>query len=191
VWNTGTDVNGSAVEFEYVNVGVAKDGVSARLEIFPPERFEDAVARFEALGTTDSARPLENECTRNWDRIAQAFVDRAWDELSETISDSILFEDRRSSLHIRAEGLEAFLDQIKVVAEMGPVLINDVIATRGARLALFDVEWRDPRPFPDAFTVEALHVHEVDDDGRLTALIVFDPADRDAAWAELEARHRR
>jgi hypothetical protein len=187
-WSTGTDVNGAPVEFEYVNVGVAKDGVSARLEIFPPERFEDAVARFEALGKTDSTGPLENECTRNWDRIAQTFVDRAWDELAETISDSILFEDRRSSLHIQAEGADAFVDQLKVVADMGPILISDIIATRGDRVALFRVEWRDPRPLPDAFTVEALHVHEVDDEGRLTAAIVFDPADRDAARAELEAR---
>jgi ketosteroid isomerase-like protein len=105
------------------------------------------------------------------------------------VSESVVAEDRRAGLNMELEGRDAYMDLIKVVSDLGPVLVGDVVAIRGERLALFRVQWRHPNPRSDAPTVDVLHVHEVDEDGRLSLAIVFDADAPDAAFDELDERY--
>jgi hypothetical protein len=50
----GTDVNGNAVQFEYASMGVTKDGQITRIENFPIEELDAALARFEELSRDSS-----------------------------------------------------------------------------------------------------------------------------------------
>src|SRR5947208_11645451 len=63
------------------------------------------------------------------------------------------------------------------------------LATRGERLALGHVVWHgDVDGSGGAADAEYVEVFEVDADGRSVASVLFDPADLDAAYAELDAR---
>jgi ketosteroid isomerase-like protein len=50
----GTDVNGNAIQFEYASIGVTQDGQITRIENFPIEELDAALARLEEL-SRDSA----------------------------------------------------------------------------------------------------------------------------------------
>ena len=79
---------------------------------------------------------------------------------------------------------------MRSTADLGATdLTSTVIATRGERLVLarFRLSGRDRRR--EAFHSEVLGIVETDADDRVTARVVFDPDDIDAALAELDARY--
>ena len=63
------------------------------------------------------------------------------------------------------------------------------VAVKGARLALIRQTYRDAAEDDRPVTVELLTVLEVDGDGLIRDVILFDPGDIDAACEELDARH--
>ncbi|MEX2538614.1 MAG: nuclear transport factor 2 family protein [Actinomycetota bacterium] len=187
----GSTRDGGEVELAFFNLAKVRDGRIVRYEWFPLAALEVALARAQELDAESPATGelrLENDCTRNWDRQSRTFADRRWGEHEASVSERIVSEDRRAGLGMQLEGRESYMDLIKVVSDLGPVLDSEVVAVRGDRLALFRVQWRHPDPQADAFTVDVLHVHEVDGDGRLSLVIVFDLDDMEAAYAELDER---
>jgi hypothetical protein len=70
---------------------------------------------------------------------------------------------------------------------------NDLLATRGERLALARVLDRGHpevgRDGPGPFEIEFLQILEIDAAGRIERSIVFDPSDLDAAYAEIDRRY--
>ena len=68
-------------------------------------------------------------------------------------------------------------------------MTSTVLATRGERLILTSSGYSGKDQGPEAFRTELLTVIEIDDDNRLSALVVFDRGDTAAAFAELDARY--
>lgn len=63
------------------------------------------------------------------------------------------------------------------------------VATRGHRLGLTRAKFRDTDAADRPVVVETLTLTEVTDDELASYVVVFDPDDIDAAFAELDARY--
>ena len=160
-----------------------------------------AAASFSTRQTPSRARPLrrtsrpaprlENAASQVGERFLAHFAARDWDALANTMSDDFTHEDRRrvvgSGLRL---GRDATSTDLRAVAELwlAPVR-STVIATRGERLYLMNVRFTVHAQGPDAFLTEVLAIGEANSDNRLTAGVVFDPDDIDAAFTELDARY--
>src|SRR5207244_9041730 len=81
------------------------------------------------------------------------------------------------------------LASTRVTAASGGRVSRTLLATSGDRLAL--ERFRFTRADDAPFEVDTLHLTEVDAEGRVVAVIVFDPDDRRAASLELLDRHAR
>jgi ketosteroid isomerase-like protein len=185
---SGTSPDGGAIEMVHLRIQQHRDGKVTRIELFAADALEDALARFDALAapsTTELGNAVSRHMARWWE-LAHA---GDWDGVAPMISPAIVFEDRRANLQSRVEGRDAFIDSIRPVFALEPSLAVSTLATRGERLALLHLVWTDPRLADEGPIVDVLHVHELDDDGRVVAAIVFDPSDEDAAFAELDQRH--
>jgi hypothetical protein len=65
----------------------------------------------------------------------------------------------------------------------------EVLATRGGRLALSLLHWTGAHRSVGPSEIAWLEIAEMDGDGRFAAIVTFDAADLDAAYAELDTRH--
>src|SRR5262249_44255681 len=115
---------------------------------------------------------------------------------------SFVFEDRRRLIRVTGDR-DTFIANCKLGGgQTGQRLARTVLATAGDRLALARLRWSSRGGLaavglgmvtggePELET-ERLLVTEVDAEGRLVALIMFDPDDRRAASAELLERYAR
>jgi ketosteroid isomerase-like protein len=94
-------------------------------------------------------------------------------------------DDRRRLVGMRMSGESAFESARLLAGTEGLTLTGEAVATRGDRLVLL----RQQFVHRSRAVIEDLTVHQVDESGELLELAVtFDPADEDAAWAELDAR---
>ncbi len=188
----GVSAEGAEFEYSYLIVGLIRGKQISRLEIFPFESRAEAIARFRELelqtqSFLDSHRPA-NACTRTIDRIFELATGRDEASSRSLYAESYTFFDRRRALGFGAEGADA------IDVAVGGLGWHDIeisrvryetIATRGDSLALHRVVVLSA----DDFDVEFLTFNSVDDEGRLTAGVVFDPDDLDSAFAELEERY--
>src|SRR5262249_46364305 len=82
------------------------------------------------------------------------------------------------------------METIRFMLEMrSSRLMEQVLATRGDRLALMRWRWEGSDADVGPSEAEYLQVAEVDDHGAAVALVTFDRDDLDAAYAELDARY--
>ncbi len=160
----------------------------ARMEIFPEDDWEGALARFDELSPPARPRAIENTASRVWARTLAAIDSGDNDVLTDLFAREYRYDDRRPIVNLGAldraggaELLERWLD-----AEGWHVGTPTVIAIRGDRLALSTETHRTATGDEN----HALTVVEIDEHGRLVAGIVFGEADLVAALAELDARHR-
>ena len=101
----------------------------------------------------------------------------------------MVFDDRRALLRTVSDWAQ-FQASARFIAEGGGRFAFDVLAVAGDRLVLERVHWTiDERPDREV-DIELLAVDEVDADGRITAVVYFDPDDRAAAFLELMQRYR-
>ena len=85
-------------------------------------------------------------------------------------------------------GRDAAIRESQSLADVGFTLTTvGAMATRGARLALVRV--RASVSDPEAILNDAPNLVEIDADGRIVAIVVFDPDDIDAAFDELDAHY--
>jgi ketosteroid isomerase-like protein len=179
----GQTKEGSQVELSaHVFVRVL-DGRQAHTELFPAERLDAALARFDELGSAEpSTRHLENEATAMAQRFDRAFSQRDWEALADVWSDDLVRDDRRQGLGGVA-GKAAVVDAWRVMAELGyDEVRRETIATRGVRLSL----QRTLATGSHGFETEALTILETDVSGRAIRAVYFDRHDLDAAFAELD-----
>jgi ketosteroid isomerase-like protein len=98
-----------------------------------------------------------------------------------------VFDDRRRSTLLTGDRDMAIANS-RFVASQGVRTTRTLLATAGDRLALEHLlYWAGAADAPD-LEVEALCIAEVDAEGRVIATISFDPEDRNAAFAEAQAR---
>jgi ketosteroid isomerase-like protein len=174
----GTLADGGAFESVYCQV-VWPLGV----ELFELDDLELARARFEEL-RPDPTRIPPNAASRARDRSVEAWKARDWDALRLMASDDFVFEDRGKRALVSG-GVEMWLENNRFT--QGGSVERDRIATAGDRIALErDLLIGEPGGGP--VEIENLRLTEVDADGRIRAVIRFDPDDRAAAFAEAQAR---
>jgi DNA-binding SARP family transcriptional activator len=185
----GTSTDGFAAEWRVINLLMVEDDLINRAELFDEADLEAAVAKFDEL--TRTVPRLENAASRVVERFLENFAARDWDAIAEIVADDISSDDRRPVVNAGIRhGRDAEIEEWRAAADVGVAPIEStVIATRGQRLALgrFLLSVGDERP--DAFYGEVLGVVEIDADNRITARVVFDLDDIDAAFDELDARY--
>ncbi|HVE94626.1 MAG TPA: nuclear transport factor 2 family protein, partial [Acidimicrobiales bacterium] len=185
---SGATPEGMPIEFSLHAADLVADGLIKRIEVFPEDALDAALARFAALGSADSG--LENAATRAHARFAALFAQRDWAAAGENCSDNYVHDDRRAGLRNTFHGRDEAMALARGVADIGvKEFVTTVVATRGDRSALLRMRLvgRDRRP--DAFHTEVLTLVAVNRDERITDWITFDLEDSEAAFAELDVRY--
>lgn len=138
----------------------------------------------------------DNECVHALRRLEAALTSKDWDMFERMWAPDVFVESRRkivgftqADLPTNDWPLEArrFLD----VAGAIRVRMVNVIAVRGAHLALARLESRYDDASPGAPIDELIVLFGSDAEGRIALHVVFDVEDIDAAMAELDAQHAR
>jgi class 3 adenylate cyclase len=146
-----------------------------------------AHARFEEV--RPQVRHLENAASQTYERIWAYFATRDWQAITEIVAEHFSSDDRRRVVNAGIRhGRGADIQDLQAAADIGfTITMVGVAATRGDRLALTWV--RGAGRDPEAIQNDAPNLVEIDADGRIAAVVVFDLDDFDAAIAELDARY--
>ncbi|WP_231987561.1 BTAD domain-containing putative transcriptional regulator [Mycobacterium sp. 852002-51152_SCH6134967] len=189
-----TDMSPGAPQDEFLQIyGIDDDGHISLQVWFDADDLGAAHAELDALHARLNERrqqgPLENAATRADDRANGLYVENRMDEIGALLVENYLTEDRRQGLRRVSNDRATALENIRAIASVGPRITITPIALRGDRLCLSHTLFENRRTTSDGFTAETLDVVEIDDDGRMTARIVFDLEAFDAAIAELDARY--
>ena len=189
------DVSPGAPHEEFLGLwGLDEDGRIALQVFFDIDDLDAALAELDAVDARfEEERPrvrLENAASRANDRLSALFTSRSWDELGELFTDDIRADDRRHGLRGQTIGRAEAVAEGHAIAELGgKSMTSSVIAIRGERLVLTRTVVPAGDELPDPFSVELLRVVEIEPDGRIAAIVIFDPGDLDAAFEELDARY--
>ena len=185
----GTSREGFDAEWREITILTLEGDLISRCEVFDEADLDAALARFDELNRP--APRLENTASQVGERLLAHIAAHDWDALANTMTDDFAHEDRRqvigSGLRL---GRDATSTDLRAVAELGFAPVRStIIATRGERLYLMNVQFTEHAQGPDAFLTEILVIGEANSDNRLIAGVVFDPDDIDAAFEELNARY--
>ncbi|WP_077088814.1 BTAD domain-containing putative transcriptional regulator [Mycobacterium rhizamassiliense] len=184
----GTSREGLDAEWRGVTVYAIDGDMFSRVEIFDEADLDAALTRFEEL--QPNSRRLENAASRVTERFLRCFDARDWDVVDAIVASDMCHDDRRRIVGAGVRhGRDAQVEDMRVLADMGMHATAEVIAIRGERLVLSRNRGLNIDSQPEAFLMDVIDVAEIDSDGRIIALITFDPGDIDAAFAELDARH--
>ncbi|MFI5053853.1 MAG: hypothetical protein ACHQDE_05780, partial [Acidimicrobiia bacterium] len=180
------------------------DGLVTRWEMFDIGHDAEALARFDELlnrsvsplGTerieeaaARSAQRFENAATRSLSRFQDAWAARDWDGIASTFAPGLRLSDRRSYAHLDLDR-DQHLASLRFRFEMRSSRVtHEVLATRGQRLALYWIRFELADGDVGPSETESLGITETDEHGDVVALVVFDPNDLDAAYAELDRRY--
>jgi ketosteroid isomerase-like protein len=179
---------GGAFEIPMITVvEVDEHGRRKTTDLYDIEDRDRALARFAELAAPAPAEsPFANAATRYNERFVRAWDARDWNAVREMHRAECHTDDRRRLMRIEGpteDNLRFFFDQPHSCRTATP------IATRGERLALSRVLLEcDVEEWGGAAAIDYLCVDEVDADGLSAAIVLFDPDDLDAAYAELDAR---
>lgn len=177
-----TSRDGVDAEWRGIALFIVEDGMIDRTEVFDETDLAAAIARFEAMDPPQ----LENTATRAIERSLGFLAARDWPAMAQLYTDDISADDRRRVVAAEVlRGREANIASWRALADLGlnfDDLTSATIATRGERLAL-------TRVHTPATETDVLNLAAADADGRVAAVVVFDPDDLDAALAELDARY--
>jgi hypothetical protein len=159
-----------------------------RCEIFDEAELDAALARFEEL--QPQKRGLENAASRAEDRFFAHTRGRNWAAMAEILADNSSVEDRRRVVNIGIwKGRDVLIANFQALGEAVAGATASAIAIRGERLVLTRICAPNRDLQQGDFDVEILGVAELDADERMTAHVLFDPEDIDAAFNELETRY--
>jgi hypothetical protein len=187
VRNAGTSRDGSPVELLFNTVFAAGDGRITRVEHYPVDALDDAIARLEQLRRGSPERVLVNRCTRHLDAFQGRWRSGDWVGAEAMVSDDLVFEDRRPGLRSSTDAA-GYLAMMRTLVELRYTgLVWTCMATRGERLALCRVV--SSVAGPERTETVSLLLSEIDADGRAVRKIAFAEADLVAAFAELDERY--
>ena len=175
-------------EWRGASVFAIEGNMVNRWEVFDEADLDAAIAKFEEL-----SRPtprLENAAGRVADRFLAHFAAGDWDAMAEIFAENMCNENRRRVVSTGVfNGRDAQMANVQAIAELWSTkATRTVMATRGGNLSAARLRFSRGEE-PEAFTTEFLVVVEIDADERISATIVFDLDDFDAAIAELDARY--
>ena len=184
----GISQEGFDAEWRDVHLLAVDDEMISRCELFDEDDLDAAIARFDQL-SRPTAR-LENAASQLGDRFLAHFAAGDWDAMAEIFAEDMSNEDRRRLVSTGVfDGRDAQMANMRAVAELWSTNVTrTVMATRGRRLSLARVGFSRGEGV-ELFVTEFYSVIEIDTDERISAIIVFDVDDFDAAIAELDARY--
>ncbi|HTR49771.1 MAG TPA: hypothetical protein VMJ10_03625 [Kofleriaceae bacterium] len=181
---SGTSQEGFYAEWRQVDLFTLEGDEVSRCEVFAETDVDAALARFEELHP-----PAQRLKSKVLERLLAHFAARDWDALAQDFAEDYYCDDRRRVVNAGVRnGRDAAIEDLRVSAEIGS-LTNatlDIIATRGERFIL--TRWQSSGYDREAIQGDALQVVEHDGQ-RITAAVLFDLDDIDAAFAELDARY--
>ncbi len=180
---------GGAFESEYLGVIIVRRGLTTRIEMFELDAVDAALARFAEL-RPDLLRIPPNAATRANDRYYAYGRTGDWEGLRAHYNPACVFENRRRLLRTSG-GIEMAIANARHLWEPGVDAERTVLATAGDRLALEHWRWTGRERDVLLWERESLTVGEVDAEGRILAVVIFDVEDRVAASDELAERHAR
>jgi class 3 adenylate cyclase/ketosteroid isomerase-like protein len=180
----GTLSEGGAFERYVLHVWTVARGRITRLEHFEIDQLDAALARLAEL-RPDPLRIPPNAATRARDRFVGFIEKQDWEALRGLCA-PIRWEDRRRLIRTTGE-CDTVVANSMLLARAGTRFSRTPLATAGERLLLERLRVTGPADGLD-FETDVLDLVEVDADGRLIALITFDPDDRRAASRELLER---
>src|SRR5262249_32435020 len=165
------------------------DGKTQRCDLYNLDQLDAARACYQELAVRVSPLRIENAATRRGDRFMNAWAAGDWEGVGATFAPGFRLSDRTRDAHFDLDRDQA-LEYMRFRFEMrSSGSTSEILATRGHRLALtrsrFDLADRDIRPSE----TESLAVSETDEHGDCVALVMFEPDDLDAAYAELDDRY--
>ncbi|MBI1818289.1 MAG: nuclear transport factor 2 family protein [Deltaproteobacteria bacterium] len=182
---SGTLPDGGDFESEYLELFVQARGRATHLELFEIDDLDAALAHFEEL-RPDPLHVPPNAATRAIDRQIALASAGDWEAVRALHAPGLVFDDRRRGLRSTTDA-EGYLASIRW-AGPNTERASTVLATAGDRLALQRNRFTRTKEVL-LFEIETLALTELDAEGRLVAVVLFDPDDRAAASAELIERY--
>ena len=179
--------DGGEFEVRFVSFMIAERGRITRQEVFELTDAAAALARFAELRPDPLSIP-PNAATRASDRRREANEARDFEAYRALLSPDLVYDDRRRAAQVRG-GREMLVESNRLVADAIGMVRRTVLATAGDRILLERCVFA--RGGSAEFEVEVLRVSEVDAEGRMTAMVYFDPDDRRGASRELLDRWER
>lgn len=179
---------------ESLTITKAVGGLIQSVIVFDVDDIDAALAELDAqharFEEESSAAPLENVASHVYRDILANYAVRDWDAIRSFLAEDISTEDRRRIVNAgRRQGREAVIAEISAISEVGVTEVRtDVIATRGRNLVLCRSRATAGLQ-PEAFHSDLVEIIEVSADTLVSARLVFDVDDTDAAFAELDARY--
>jgi len=139
--------------------------------------------------TSGGQREFANAATRLNERLARAWAARDWDTIAAIHAPSHQLDERRRLMQMRLSATDS-MAQLRVLFDApGSQWVIRPIATRGERLSLSRCLFHgDADAGGGPLAIDYLAVDEVDGEGRFAEIVLFDPDDLDAGYAELHAR---
>ncbi|MGV0784205.1 BTAD domain-containing putative transcriptional regulator [Mycolicibacterium sp. XJ766] len=185
----GSSHHGFDAEWRQIVVFTVDGDAVNRCEMYDESDLDVALARFDEL--TEQPPRLDNAASRVEECCLDCFAARDWESMNQYLADDFSFDDRRTVVNAGTRyGPDAAIADARAVAELGATRItSDVVATRGERLFLARTQMASGNQGPDVFHTESLCVAEIDTHDRISARVVFDPGNLDAAFEELDARY--
>jgi len=186
---TGTTRKDFDAEWRLLDVFTVEGDLISRCELFDEADLEGALARFDELH--QQTKRLENAASQAVERFWSYLATGGWDAMAELLTDDVYFDDRRRVVNAGIlRGRDVQIANMRAVAEVGfEEVASTVVATRGQRLALMRLRVSIAGQADESFVTEALFIGEINGGGKFVAALAFDPADIEAAFAELEARY--
>ncbi|MDQ1494556.1 MAG: hypothetical protein QOG69_1039, partial [Actinomycetota bacterium] len=189
------DVSPGAPQDEMLQlVGLDEEGRIASQVWFDVDDLDAAIAELDAAHArlqelVAPARRLDNAANQVLERYFAHFAAREWDAMAEILADDFITDDRRRVVNAGIRhGRAAEIANMQAFAEVGTLNITlTIMATRGERLVLV----RDHLSVRDwsESAYNGVSVMEINADNQISAHVLFDPDDLDAAIEELDARY--
>jgi ketosteroid isomerase-like protein len=185
----GTSRDGFDAEWREICMMVVDGDALSRLELFDEGDLSAALIRFDEF--RPQARSLRNAAAEALERFQACFSAQDWNAIVDTLGHDFVIDDRRLAVNSGiGQGRDAVVERMRLAADLGTTNVTStVIATRGDRLLIAGASYSGDDYGAESFRTELLSVVEADGGGRLTAQVVFDREDIDAAFDELEARY--
>jgi hypothetical protein len=188
-WSKGTSQEGFDAEWRAIDVITVKGDLIQRGEIFDEADLDTALVRFDELSR--QAPRLVNTAGMVERHVQEHIAAQNWDAMASLLADDISLDDRRRVVNAGLRrGRDVVIDDLRIGADIGLTEIAATgIAIRGESLTLGNTRYRGPVSSPEASFIEIVQLVEIDAEERIKAIVLFDPDDLDAAYAELDSRY--
>ncbi|HVH16845.1 MAG TPA: nuclear transport factor 2 family protein, partial [Myxococcota bacterium] len=188
----GTREGGAFEEPSWIVCELDEEGRIRRFDQYALEQRAEAEARLAAIGGASGARDLlripPNAATRAIDGHQRALETQDWDSLAAGLVPDMRFDDRRRGVLVSGNR-DQFVAGCRLIGAAQGRLSRTLLATAGERLALEHARWAGGSADVGAYEAENLSLVEVDTEGRIVAIVSFDPDDRRGASREMFERY--